>query len=103
MPETIDWPPPRSRRSRRIPLLLLLAFILFVLFGSRTTLSYYVESLWFGSLGYGDVFWKTLRLQSAVFTLFTGATFLILYGIFLALKRAYFTEIESGSMIFIGG
>ncbi len=66
-------------------------------------MSYYVDALWYGSLGYAEVFWKTLRLQSTIFTVFTGATFLILFGIFLVLKRAYLTELEAGSTIFIGG
>ena len=32
-----------------------------------TALSYYVESLWFDSLGYGDVFWTNLNLRASVF------------------------------------
>ena len=62
MPESIDWPrinPPRRRRR----FLLILAVFAGILFGGRTALSYYVDVLWFGSLGYGDVFWKTLSLQ----------------------------------------
>ena len=103
MPGSIDWPrsyPPRRRR--RWPLVVVLVFLALVLFGGRTSLSYYVDALWFGSLGYADVFWKTLRLQSAVFTSFTAATFLILYGAFLGLKRAQLSDLP-GSTIFIGG
>ncbi len=104
MPESIDWPRSRPpRRRRRLPLILILIFLAVVLFGGRSALSYYVDALWYGSLGYGDVFWKTLRLQSAVFTTFAAATFLILYGSFLALKRAQFTDLPSGGTIFIGG
>ena len=66
-------------------------------------MSYYVDALWFGSLSYADVFWKTLRLQSVVFSAFAGATFLILYGSFLAMKRAYLQNLPSGHTIFIGG
>ena len=65
---------------------LLLAALALIVFGGGTILSYYVDSLWFDSLGYGDVFWKTLRIQSLVFTTFGAVTFLILYGSFLALK-----------------
>jgi uncharacterized protein len=65
--------------------------------------SYYVDGLWFGSLGYGDVFWKTLGLQWSVFAVFFAATFLILYGWFLALRRVYQADLLSGSIIFIGG
>jgi uncharacterized protein len=49
------------------------------------------------------VFWKTLRLQSVVFSAFAGATFLILYGSFLAMKRAYLQNLPSGHTIFVGG
>ncbi|MFI5108307.1 MAG: UPF0182 family protein [Terriglobales bacterium] len=104
MPESIDWPRSRPpRRRSRLPLILIIIFLAVVLFGGRTALSYYVDALWYGSLGYGDVFWKTLRLQSAVFTTFAAATFLILYGSFLGLKRAQFTDLPSGGTIFIGG
>ena len=101
MPESIDWPrtqPPRHRRR----FLLILAVLASILFAARTTLSYYVDVLWFGSLGYGGVFWKTLSLQWGVFVAFAAATFLILYGSFLALKRAHLPDLPSGHTIFIG-
>ncbi|MFZ0771874.1 MAG: UPF0182 family protein [Candidatus Sulfotelmatobacter sp.] len=104
MPETIDWPPPlpgRPRRRRRF--LVILAVLAVIFFAGRTTLSYYVDVLWFGSLGYADVFWKTLSLQSEVFTAFTAATFLILFGSFLALKRAHLPDLPDGHTILIGG
>ncbi len=62
-----------------------------------------MDVLWFGSLGYGDVFWKTLSLQWGVFAAFAAATFLILYGSFLALKRAHLPDLPSGHTILIGG
>src|SRR5580693_3638496 len=101
MPESIDWPRTHAPRSRRrfFPVLALIAVILF---GGRTALSYYVEVLWFGSLGYRDVFWKTLSLQWGIFTAFAAATFLILFGSFLALKRAHLPDLPSGHTIFIG-
>ena len=43
----------------------------------------------------GDVFWKTLRLEWAVFAAFTAATFLILYGTFLALKRTHLDDLRT--------
>src|SRR5580658_8734013 len=104
MHESIDWPripPPRRRHRRR--LLLILAVVVGILFGARTSLSYYVDMLWFGSLGYGEVFWKTLTLQWGVFAAFAAATFLILYGSFLALKRAHLSDLPSGHTILIGG
>src|ERR1700686_1406662 len=102
MPESIDWPPTQAPRRRR-RVLLILAVLAGIVFSGRTALSYYVDLLWFGSLSYGDVFWKTLSLQWGVFTAFAAATFLILYGLFLALKRAHLPDLPSGQTIFIGG
>jgi len=106
MPESIDWPPthPRThppRRRRRF--LLILAVFAGISFGGRTALSNYVDLLWFRSLSYGDVFWKTLSFQWGVFTAFAVATFLILYGSFLALKRAHLSDLPNGHTILIGG
>ncbi len=100
MPESIDWPK-RSPRRRRF--LLLLVLIAIILFGSRTALSYYVDALWFGSLGYGEVFRKTLGLEWAFFAAFSAATFLVLYGWFLTLRRAYQPDLLGGRVIFVGG
>jgi uncharacterized membrane protein (UPF0182 family) len=102
LPESIDWPrthPPRYRRR----FLLILVVLAAVVFGGRAALSYYVDLLWFGSLGYGGVFWRTLSLQWGIFIAFTVATFLILYGSFLALKRAHLPDLPSGHTIYIGG
>ena len=62
-------------------------------------LSYYVDALWFGSLGYGDVFWTTLNLQGAVFAAAFAVTFGALYGAFLTLKPAQFGEIGTDGVI----
>src|SRR6202050_2723129 len=105
MPESIDWPPPirpaRPRHRRR--LLVVLAIVAVIFFGGRAALSYYVDLLWFRSLGYAEVFFKTLSLQSEVFAVFAAATFVILYGSFLALKRAHLSDLPSGHTILIGG
>src|SRR6266576_6433912 len=103
MPETIDWPGMHSPRRRRRFFFLILAVLAVIVFGGRTALSYYVDVLWFGSLGYRDVLWKTLNLQWGIFTAFAAATFLILFGSFLALKRAHLPDLPSGQTIFIGG
>jgi uncharacterized protein len=102
MPQSIDWSRTHVPRQRR-RLLLLLAILAGIVFGGRTALSYYVDALWFGSLGYGDVFWKTLGLQWGIFAAFAATTFLILYGSFLALKRAHLPDLPSGQTIVIGG
>jgi len=103
MPESIDWPPAHAARPRRRRRFLLILAVLAVLFlGGRTALSNYVDLLWFRSLGCGDVFWKTLSLQWGVSAAFAAATFLILYGSFLALKRAHRADLPPGHTIIIG-
>jgi len=91
--------PLRGRRG----VILILAILAGLFFGGRSTLSYYVDVLWFESVGYGSVFWKTLSLQWGIFAAFALATFLVLYGSFLALKRAHLPDLPSGQTIFIGG
>ena len=97
---TIDWPSPRRARPRGRLFLLVLVGLLFL--GGGAALSYYVDALWFGSLGFSDVFWKTLDLQAATFLVFTAVTFVILYGAFLLLKPAKLGELTSGPILING-
>src|SRR5260221_11622849 len=85
MPDIVDWQQP-PRRHRRL-FFLVLDILAIVIFSSRTALSYYLDALWFGSLGYGDLFRKTLTLQWTVFAAFIPVTFLFLSGRFLAPRR----------------
>ena len=101
MPDLIDWQQPR-RRPRRL-FFLGLAILAVIIYSSRTALSYYVDSLWFASLGYGDVFRKTLSLQWSVFVTFLAVTFLFLYGWFLALRKAYQSDLPDDFRIVVGG
>jgi uncharacterized membrane protein (UPF0182 family) len=96
----IDWPPPRRRR--RTGRLFLLVAVAVLLLAGGTALSYYVEALWYGALGYGDVFWKTLNFQADLLIIFTVATFAVLYGGFLLLKPARLDEL-AGRAIVING
>ena len=91
-----------ARRSRW-PFLIVLAVLSVVVFSGQTWLSYYVDALWFGSLGYREVFLKTLSLEWAVFTVFAAVTFLILYGAILALKRTHRDDLPVGQTILVGG
>jgi uncharacterized membrane protein (UPF0182 family) len=80
----------------------LLALVAAVLLGGGTALSYYVESLWFASLGLSDVFWTSVNLQASALVIFTLVTFAILYGAFLALKPAHLSELSGGTILING-
>ncbi|HLG15948.1 MAG TPA: UPF0182 family protein [Blastocatellia bacterium] len=70
----IDIKPPRKRR---IWLYVAgAAIVMLFLFGSQF-LSIYIESLWFSSLGYSDVYWYKFRLGALLFFVFLVLTFLI--------------------------
>ncbi len=99
VPTDLSPPPPRRRRVGWILLLLIAGLWL----AASTAVSYYVDALWFASLGYADVFWKSLNIQAFVFTAFAALTFLILYGAFLALKPPGFGERGIGNVIVING
>jgi uncharacterized membrane protein (UPF0182 family) len=99
--ETIDWPPSR-RPPRRRGLLFIAVVLGILLLAGGTALSYYVDALWFQSLGVGDVFWTTLNLQATIFSGFAVVTFLALYGSFVALKPARLGEL-AGLPILING
>jgi len=103
VPVSIDYlpEPRRPRRGRR--LLILLAVVAAILFGFGSAVSYWVDLLWFQSLGYGDVFWTTWRLQWGIFALFAAVTFLILFAAFTALKRAHQPDLPSERTILFGG
>src|SRR5512146_2418884 len=104
MPETIEWPmhsePSRPRRRGILFLFIVLAVILL---GSRTAIAYWVDLLWFRSLGYSDVFWRTRLLQWGVFAGVAIATFVILFGAFAVLKRAHAADLPSTHSILVGG
>ena len=104
MPETINWPlhtlPPRPRRRRFI---FLIAFVAIIVLASRTAISYWVDLLWFHSLGYGQVFWKTRGFEWGVFAAFCVVTFLFLLGAFTALKRAHSADLPSTHTVLFGG
>jgi uncharacterized membrane protein (UPF0182 family) len=104
LPETINWPlhtlPPRPRRRGFI---FLIAFVAIIVLASRTAISYWVDLLWFHSLGYGQVFWKTRGFEWGVFAAFGVVTFLFLLGAFTALKRAHSADLPSTHTVLFGG
>jgi uncharacterized protein len=97
--DTISFPPQRSGRGRAGLLFVIALAVL--LFGGGTALGYYVDALWFDSLGYSQVFWKILELQGLILVAAGAATFIAVYGAFLALKPARFGEIGSDGVIII--
>ena len=101
MPDFIDWPAnPRHRRRRLF--FIVVALVACIVFGGRTALSYWVDLQWFRSLGYAEVYWKTLNLEWGIFAAFAAVTFVVLFGVFLALKRAHLPDLPSGHTILIG-
>ncbi|HLI63547.1 MAG TPA: UPF0182 family protein [Terriglobales bacterium] len=108
-----DWPPirrpmhtsqpPHPPFVRRRWLWLVLGVIALIFFGGQSWLSYFVNSLWFGSLGYAEIFWKSLGLQWGIFAVSAVATFLFVYVTFLILKRTDFTAEPRGRTILLGG
>jgi hypothetical protein len=90
----VDGQPQRRRRL----LVFVLAGVAVAVFGGGATLSYYVDALWFESLGYTSVFWTRLNLEAATFGAFALITFLALYGVFLALKPAQLDELIGGTI-----
>ena len=98
----VDWPPPRRPPRQNRGVLLLVAVLAAIMFGGGTALSYYVESLWFDSLGYVDVFWTRLNMQAAIFSGFVAVTFLVLYGAYVAFKPPRLGEL-TGVPILING
>jgi len=103
LPDFIDWPQTDPPRRRRRLFLIVVAIVACIVFGSRTAFSYWVDLFWFRSLGYPEVYWKTLSLRWGIFTAFAVATFFILYGAFSVLKRAHHGDLPSGHTIFING
>jgi len=90
MPQVIDSTdatqrpfPPRLRRWLIVGASLVVLYIF-----AHVTLSYWIDLLWFSSLGYSQIFWRTRILEAAVFAIFTLATFAILFAALQGLKRS---------------
>ena len=104
MPTLIDTPmqrQPSQRRRRNLVVMAVAAFIV-LLFG-RSVISTWVDLLWFQSLGYGAVFWKTTLFQAGILILFTGVTFLFLFGAFRLMRRLHRFDLPSAHAIVING
>src|ERR1700755_1537770 len=85
----IDVEPPSSGGGRRTRRWVLLAVVVLLLFALARAGSVYVETLWFGSLGYSSVYWTGFKYGGAVFAIFAVATVVILRGAFSLLERGF--------------
>jgi len=104
LPESIDWPRPiQSSRPRRRGILIVLAVLAVILFGSRTALSYWVDLLWYRSLGYASIFWRTAGLEWSIFAAFAVVTFAVLFGIFSVFRRAHIDDLPEHHTVFLAG
>ncbi len=101
MPRLIDSPQLPGPGSRRGRLVVLTACIFGIFVAGRIGLSYWVDLLWFASLGYEAVFWKTLGLQAGIFTCFALITFVLLYGASLAVRRSHRGDLPSAYTIMV--
>ena len=103
MPIFIDSPQQTEMSRRRRRLLILLVAVVALIAVSRTLLSYWVDLLWFNSLGYGQVFWKTASLQVGVFAIFAIVTFAVLFFALSALRRSHQSALPRDHKLMIGG
>lgn len=72
--------PPDLRSAGRI--LVPIGIAVFILIAGLQSISFYVESLWYGSLGFSSVYWYRLRAQSTLFLAVTIFTAFVLWLIF---------------------
>jgi uncharacterized membrane protein (UPF0182 family) len=93
--------PPRSRRART--LLIVIAVLAGLVLGGGRLLSFYVDALWFSSLGYTEVFRKSLVLQWGLFGVFFALTFMILFGAFLLLRDTRSGETSLVRSVLVNG
>jgi hypothetical protein len=103
MPETIDFPMRNKPRGRNLAVLIVIALFLLIFVGGRAAISRWVDLLWFSSLGYAPVFWKTFSLQWGTFAVFAAITFLVLSGAFFALRHSHAGDLPETYTIFIAG
>ena len=85
-PEYQGRPRPNFRLARGP--VVRLALLVFIVIAALQSISFYVESLWYGSLGFQSVFWYRLRAQSLVFLAVAAITATVLWLLFRAVTPA---------------
>jgi len=83
--------------------LLLAAAVVLLLLASRTLLSAWVDLLWFRSLGYEAVFWRTAFLRAGVFLGFAALTFAVLFAALSALRRIHRGDLPAAHTLMLNG
>ncbi|HST53506.1 MAG TPA: UPF0182 family protein [Pyrinomonadaceae bacterium] len=87
--EIIDIEPDGGGGKRKLRLwLLLLALVVVAVLLSRAA-GIYLETLWYGSLGYESIYWTGFWYELALFPIFAVATAVILRGAFWLMERAF--------------
>jgi uncharacterized membrane protein (UPF0182 family) len=102
-PEYLEPLDVTDKKRRRRRLLWVGGALVVLLMLGQTFLSDWVDLLWFDSLGFGEVFWKTFALKSIVFCLFTAATFALLFGAFALIRRCHAGDLPKDHAIVVGG
>src|SRR5271156_3894593 len=87
-----------QQRHRTVRLTLLVALGV-VFLGASTAASYYVDGLWFESLGLASVFWTRLSLEAETFAAFALATFFVVYGVFRVLKPERLDDVIASTLL----
>ncbi len=90
--------PNRKRRRWRWWLLLIIIALLIV---AGRAVSIYVSALWFGSLGYSQVYWYMFRLKIELFVVFLILTTAVLRGGFWLIERAFGSYVLDRRTVFI--
>ena len=84
-PPVIEVGPKKRRRWR----LWIAIALLIVLFSFSRVVAIYLSALWFGSLGYSDVYWYIFKLKLGLFFLFTILTAALLQATFWLFQKMF--------------
>ena len=105
MPDFIDatdYLNPKRPRLRPFYIVIAALLIAFWII-ARIALSGWVDLLWFESLGYGDVFWRTVFIESFVFLIASIVTFLVLYSAFDMIRLSHHADLPTNHAIVVAG
>ncbi len=90
--EIIDIKQPPVKRDGRIKWIVMAVVLL--AFVAASSVGIYIESLWFGSLGFESRYWYVLGLGWALFFVFAILTVVIIRAGFYALERLFGSDIR---------